>query len=104
MNDDDRVYADGFHVGKVLIPFFLSPVLMRDIMGNFIQKGTCNTYAVVLWNDQMRLQTCGRFRMKARLLVFRQYLFCIQQRGCNNSRGACQQSFFYEISSIDHNV
>ena len=34
--------TDSFHMLKIQIPFFLTPVLMRNIMRYFIQKSSCN--------------------------------------------------------------
>ena len=44
---NDGVDADGLHVGEVPVPFFLSPVLVRDVVRNLVQKGSRDAEAVV---------------------------------------------------------
>ncbi|MPN31574.1 hypothetical protein SDC9_179048 [bioreactor metagenome] len=38
-DQDDPLDADGFHRPKVPFPLFRTPVLVRDVTGNFVQKG-----------------------------------------------------------------
>ena len=52
----DRVYAYGFHIGEIAVPFLFAPVLVRDVVGNLIQEGSGNAESVLLRDNQGALQ------------------------------------------------
>ena len=52
-DDDHCIDADGPHILKILVPFFCSPVLVRYVMGNFIQERSCDSKPVVFWHYQL---------------------------------------------------
>ena len=54
---DHCVDTDGLHVCEVLIPFFLAPVLVRDVVGNFVEEGSGDAEPVVLRDDETSF--CG---------------------------------------------
>ena len=49
---DHRVYTDCFHISEIRIPFLLSPVLMRYIVGYLVQEGACYREAGAVRNNQ----------------------------------------------------
>ena len=51
-DQDDGVDADGLHVAEILVPLLFAPVLVGDVVGNFVEEGAGDRQGVLRGHDQ----------------------------------------------------
>jgi len=98
-NPDHRVDADRLHMAEICVPLLLAPVLVRDVVRNFVEERTRDAQPLPLGDDQPAIPRsgCGQGIVRARTAEFRGRF---DQSGDGNCRSRSHSHFFKKIPSV----
>ena len=97
-NPDHRVDADRLHMAEICVPLLLAPVLVRDVVRNFVEERTRDAQPFPLWDDQPAVPRsgCGQSIVHPFCTQLRS---CLDQSGDGDSRSRRHSYFLKKIPS-----
>ena len=101
------VDAESLHVLEILIPFGFAPVLMRNVMGDFIEESS-GYGQTLLFNEKFGVLTGEISRSQRRIIACidgfsRSFFTAGEDRWRCDCSCRTDSNFFKEVSTIGHN-
>ena len=97
-NKYDRIDSDGFHIPEVPIPFFLTPILMWNIVRYFVEKRPCDFQPIRFRDNKSTALRGSRKRRRHTITTQCFYLRTYYRRGSSKC------DFFKKISPVIHDI